>query len=94
MLFDISGCGATSLEGIELFKSVTGLVPAWGMPNIKEIDLSKWEAKGIEILCERANSLEKFVGPPYAYRIRTYDSPKLTYVDVHNCDWPQMAGDQ
>ena len=72
---------------VELFKSVTGLVPAWGMPNIKEIDLSKWEAKGIEFFCERAASLEKFVGPPYAYRIRTYDSPKLTHVDVHNCDW-------
>ncbi len=42
-------CAATSLEGIELFKNVTGLVPAWGMPNIKEIDLSKWEAKGIEV---------------------------------------------
>ena len=84
---DISDCGATSLEGIELFKSVTGLVPAWGMPNIKEIDLSKWEAKGIEFFCERASNLEKFVGPPYAYRIRTYDSPKLTHVDVHNCDW-------
>lgn len=84
---DISDCAATSLEGIELFKNVTGLVPAWGMPNIKEIDLSKWEAKGIEFFCERANSLEKFVGPPYAYRIRTYDSPKLTHVDVHNCDW-------
>lgn len=84
---DISDCACTSLEGIELFKSVTGLVPAWGMPNIKEIDLSKWEAKGIEFFCERAVSLEKFVGPPYAYRIRTYDSPKLTHVDVHNCDW-------
>ena len=80
---DISDCACTSLEGIELFKSVTGLVPAWGMPNIKEIDLSKWEAKGIEFFCERAASLEKFVGPPYAYRIRTYDSPKLTHVDVH-----------
>ena len=76
---DISDCACTSLEGIE--------VPAWGMPNIKEIDLSKWEAKGIEFFCERAASLEKFVGPPYAYRIRTYDSPKLTHVDVHNCDW-------
>lgn len=84
---DISDCTCTSLEGLELFKSVTGLVAAWGMLNIKEIDLSKWEAKGIEVLCERANSLEKFVGPPYAYRIRTYDSPKLTHVDVHNCDW-------
>ena len=84
---DISDCGATSLEGIELFKSVTGLVPAWGMTNIKEIDLSKWEAKGIEFFCERAAKLEKFVGPPYAYRIRTYDSPNLTHVDVHNCDW-------
>lgn len=61
---DISDCACTSLEGIELFKSVTGLVPAWGMPNIKEIDLSKWEAKGIEFFCERAASLEKFVGPP------------------------------
>lgn len=84
---DISDCTCTSLEGIELFKNVTGLVAAWGMPNIKEMDLSKWEAKGIQILCERAGSLEKFVGPPYASRIRTYDSPNLTYVDVHNCNW-------
>ena len=69
------------------FKSLTGGVACWGMPNIKEVDLSKWEAKGIELYFERAASLEKFVGPPYAYRIRCYDSPKLTHVDVHNCDW-------
>ncbi len=84
---DLSDCAAVSLEGIEHFKALKGGVAAWGMPNIKEIDLSKWEAKGIELYLERAASLEKFVGPPYAYRIRTYDSPKLTYVDVHNCDW-------
>lgn len=84
---DLSDCGATSLEGIELFKSLSGGIAAWGMANVKEIDLSKWEAKGIELYLERSASLEKFVGPPYAYRIRTYDSPKLTYVDVHNCDW-------
>ena len=85
--FDLADCAAVSLEGIELFKSLTGGVACWGMPNIKEVDLSKWEAKGIELYFERAASLEKFVGPPYAYRIRCYDSPKLTHVDVHNCDW-------
>lgn len=84
---DLADCAAVSLEGIELFKSLTGGVACWGMPNIKEVDLSKWEAKGIELYFERAASLEKFVGPPYAYRIRCYDSPKLTHVDVHNCDW-------
>ena len=33
---------------------------------------------GHQVFCERANSLENSSALPIAYRIRTYDSPKLT----------------
>ena len=84
---ELAGCSATSFEGIELFEGVSGLVAAWDTPNVKEIDLSKWQARGFEWLCDRANSLEKFVGAPYCRRIKLNDCPKLTHVDVHNCLW-------
>lgn len=86
---DLAGCAAESFAGIELFENVTGLVAAWDTPNVKEIDLSNWQARGFQWLCDRANSLEKFIGAPYARRIKVCYCPKLTYVDVHNCVWLQ-----
>ncbi|MEG1865233.1 MAG: hypothetical protein RR199_07940, partial [Alistipes sp.] len=84
---NLYACTANSLEGIELFTGVTGLIPAWDMPNVKEIDLSKWTAKSIDFRCERAAKLEKFICAPWAKTVIIHSCPKLTYVDAHNCNW-------
>lgn len=77
---------AYSLEGIELFPNVT-FVSGWDMPNVKEIDLSKWKARGLDFRCERAASLEKLIGAPFLTRLVCHSCPKLTYVDVHDSNW-------
>lgn len=77
---------ANSLEGIELFTNVT-FVSGWDMPNIKEIDLSKWTARGVDFRCERAANLEKLVGAPYGRILICHSCPKLTHVDVHLSNW-------
>lgn len=84
---NLYGCPANSLEGIELFKGVTGLVPAWDMPNIKVLDLSKWQAKGIDVRCERSAKLEKLICAPWATTTMAHSCPKLTWVDAHKCNW-------
>lgn len=83
---NLYACQARTLDGIELFKNAT-FVSGWDMPNVKEIDLSNWTAKGIDLRFERALSLEKFIGAPYSVVTTCYGCPKLTYVDVHNCNW-------
>ncbi|MEG1865223.1 MAG: hypothetical protein RR199_07890 [Alistipes sp.] len=84
---NLYNCKATSLEGIELFKSVTGLIPAWGMENLKEVDLSKWMAKKVDLRFNDLPKLEKFIGSPYAYRVDVYKCPNLKYVDLNLCKW-------
>ncbi len=83
---NLYACKAVSIEGIELFTGAT-IVRGWDMPNVREIDLSKWTAKGVAFHCERALSLEKLIGAPWCRTIICDNCPKLTHVDVHDCNW-------
>lgn len=84
---NLYNCQATSLEGIELFEGIEGNVAAWGMSNLKEVDLSKFKAKGVTLFFNELPKLEKFVGSPYAYRTDVYKCPNLTHVDLSPSKW-------
>jgi len=86
---DLAGCEAESFEGLELFpnllsdKTATNatVVAAWDCPNVKVIDISKWEAFAISWRADRCTSLEKFVGAKHQRDFYANDCPALKELD-------------
>lgn len=83
---DIAGCDMESIEGIELFSGLKGVVAAWDSKKIKEIDLSKWTAK-VNFYADRNSLLEKIVPGPYMRRVILHNCPNLKEVDAHHALW-------
>lgn len=83
---ELGGCDAESLEGIELFSGIKGIVAAWDCKKLKELDLSKWKAK-VNYYADRNILLEKIVIGPYMRRVYLPDCPKLKEVDAHHALW-------
>lgn len=90
--FDLAGCQAESLEGIEHFTGIQPrpgderlIVAAWDMPNLKKIDLSKWQMKNYCFYVDRAKKLEEFVGSPYMHTVRFDGCASLKKVDLSAC---------
>ena len=99
---DLGGCEARTLDGIEYFETLknnpekdenlanwgfTKFVLIWGMPNLEEVDLSNWKAKGAVIHANNCPKLKKFVGGKYFYQYTLVDNESLQEVDVHNGMW-------
>lgn len=84
---DLGGSSITSLEGIELFSGVSGVIAIWYCPNIKEIDLSNWKAKNISVRLDGDTALESFTAAPFEVDVYANDCPNLKTLNASTSRW-------